>query len=260
MTKEIEMNRAGRLRNAFIATAAVVAIGFGVIGAGRAVGAQDATPTASAASGTVTVNGTGSVTVTPDAASISIGVNVMNANLSEAQAAATSQMNAVIDALKAAGIDEKDIQTNNYSVNVMQNYDNNGYPTDITGYQINNQVNVTVRDLDKLGDILQQAVDAGANSIYGITFFVTDSSEAASQARTAAVTDAKTRAEELAAATGATLGKVVSISETSGPSPIPVDFFGGAGMAADSMKSAVPVQSGGSVIQVSVTVTYELIE
>ena len=155
---------------------------------------------------TVSVNGTGSVSVTPDAATISVGVNIVETNLSEAQAKATSQMTAVLDALKAAGIDEKDIQTSNYSVYIMQNYDNNGFPAEITGYQVNNQVNATVRELDKLGDILDQVVAAGANSIYGITFMATDVEDAASQARASAVANARAKAEELAAAAGASLG------------------------------------------------------
>jgi uncharacterized protein YggE len=188
---------------------------------------------------------------------ISVGVNVVNANLSEAQAAATSTMTAVIDALKAAGIDEKDIQTTNYSVNVIQEYDTNGYPARISGYQVMNQVNVMVRDLDKLGEILDAAVQAGANSIYGVNFIVTDSSGAATQARTAAIDDATKKAQEIADATGMTLGKVLSVSETSGPAPMPLsyDAKGGAMEAA----AAVPIQSGGSIVSVDVQMTFELL-
>ena len=254
------MNVSNRLRTTLIAATAFAVIGGGMIGMSRSAIAQDATAVAGSGNATVTVNGTGSVTVTPDQASISVGVNVIQKSLSEAQAAATSQMTAVIDALKAAGIDEKDIQTSNYSVNIMQNYDNSGYPSEVIGFQVNNQVNVTVREIDKLGEILDAAVTAGANSIYGITFVVSDSTAAASQARTAAVEDAKAKAEEIAAATGTTLGKIVSVTETYSPSPLPVDFYGGAGMAEDMARSSVPVQAGGSVVQVSVLVTYELIQ
>jgi uncharacterized protein YggE len=246
-------------KNAVVAASALAVIGAGAVGLSRPAFAQDATPVSSSGAATVTVNGTGSVTVAPDQASISIGVNVVQANLSEAQAAATSQMTAVIDALKAAGIDEKDIQTSNYSVNIIQNYDNNGFPADITGFQVNNQVNVTVKELDKLGEILDRAVAAGANSIYGINFIVSDSTAAASQARTAAIADAKAKAEEIAAATGTTLGRLVSVNETYSPSPLPVDFYGGGmGMAEDAARSSVPVQAGGSAVQVSVIVVYEL--
>jgi uncharacterized protein YggE len=254
------MNRQGRVKQLCVAALAMAVLGTGAIGLTRGATAQDATPVTSTTTATVTVNGTGSVTVTPDAASISVGVNVVNANLSEAQAAATSQMTAVIDTLKAAGIDEKDIQTSNYSVYIMQNYDNNGFPAEITGYQVNNQVNVTVRDLDAIGEILDDVVAAGANSIYGINFMVTDVEAAASQARASAVANANAKAEELATATGATLGRIISITENYSPSTMPEMFEGAGGAAMDSAKSSVPFQAGGTIVQVDVTITYELIQ
>lgn len=250
-----------RVKHLFTTAVAVAILGAGAMGITRTAGAQDATPESLTASwpATVSVNGTGSVSVTPDAATISVGVNIVETNLSEAQAKATSQMTAVLDALKAAGIDEKDIQTSNYSVYIMQNYDNNGFPAEITGYQVNNQVNVTVRELDKLGDILDQVVAAGANSIYGITYMATDVEDAASQARASAVTNAKTKAEELAAAAGATLGRIVSISESYSPSVMP-EMYGGGRAGGDSAKSSVPFQSGGTLVQVDVSITWELLQ
>ena len=141
----------------------------------------------------------------------------------------------------------------------MQNYDNNGFPAEITGYQVNNQVNVTVRELDKLGDILDQVVAAGANSIYGITFMATDVEDAASQARASAVANAKAKAEELAAAAGASLGRIVSISESYSPSVMP-EMYAGGGAGMDSAKSSVPFQSGGTLVQVDVSITWELLQ
>src|SRR5262249_28067451 len=152
-----------------------------------------------------------------------------------------------LDALKAAGIDEKDIQTVNYSVNIIQDYDQNGNPAAIKGFQVSNQVNVTVRDLDKLGSILDTVVAQGANAIYGISFYVDDPSAAASQARKLAVDEAKKKADELAAAAGLKVGRVLSISETSSPAPSPVAF--GRAEAADA-SAAVPIQAGTSTISV----------
>ena len=205
---------------------------------------------------TVYVNGQGVVTVAPDTASVIVGVNIIEKTLSEAQAKATTQMTAVIDALKAAGIDEKDIQTVNYSVNILQNYDSNGNPATIEGFQVSNQVNVTVRDLAQLGTILDTVVGQGANAIYGISFFVNDPSAAASQARTLAVQDAKRKADELAAAAGMTVGRIISISETYSPQPMPVDF---ARAEAQDAAAAVPIQAGTTAITVDVQVTYELL-
>jgi uncharacterized protein YggE len=250
------MNRRQHLKRWFFATAAVALIGVSAL-SDRGVSAQEATPTPTGAgASTVTVNGTGSVTVTPDEASISVGVNVVNASLAEAQSQATTQMNQVIDALKAAGIAELDIQTSNYSVNVIQEYDTNGYPARVSGYQVNNQVNVKVRDISKLGDILEAAVAAGANSIYGVGFVVSDPADAAKQARTDAVADATRKAQEIADATGMSLGRVVSVTETSGPTPMPKQY-GGMEMAADM--ASVPIQQGGNIIAVDVQMTFELV-
>jgi uncharacterized protein YggE len=248
-----------RLRNVGLVAGALAMLGAASIGAvgSRGASAQVATPVATTElPATVYVNGQGVVTVAPDTASVVIGVNIIDTTLSSAQEKATTQMTAVIDALKAAGIDEKDIQTVNYSVNILQNYDTNGNPSTIEGFQVSNQVNVTVRDLSQLGTILDTVVAQGANAIYGISFFVDDPSSAASQARELAVQDARKKAEELAAAAGMQVGRILSISESYSPSPMPVAY--GRAEAAD-MASAVPIQAGSTQIQVDVQVTYELI-
>ncbi|MDQ3043926.1 MAG: SIMPL domain-containing protein, partial [Chloroflexota bacterium] len=118
----------------------------------RQVAAQNATPVAETGAATVTVMGMGIVRVEPDTASISVGVTATQSTLSEAQAQATDIMTATNAALIAAGVAEEDIQTSNYNVNILQNYDPQGLPTDIQGYQVSNQVNVLVRDLDALGE------------------------------------------------------------------------------------------------------------
>jgi uncharacterized protein YggE len=222
--------------------------------------AQDGTPTPNASGpATVTVNGHGSVTLPPDTASILIGIDVTKPTLSEAQAAAADQMTAIITALKDAGIDEKDIQTVNYSVYVLRNYDNTtGSPTEITGFQVTNQVNVIVRDVDQVGDILDQVVKAGANNIFGINFYVDDTSGPASQARKLAVENATEKAQELADAAGLSLGRVVSINESFGSSPPPVPYEAA---AQDMAKggAGTPVQSGTTEVTVDVSMTFELV-
>lgn len=250
------MNPMKSIKSLMVATAVVALVGGSAVSIGRSASAQEATPAATESMATVSVTGNGIVYVTPDAASMSVGVNVIEVSLSEAQAKATTQMTAVLDALKAEGIDAKDIQTSNYSVNIMQNYDNNGMPSTITGYQVNNQVNVIVRDLAKVGEILDAAVNAGANSIYGVSFMVTDTADASSQARTMAVKDATARAEQLATAAGMKLGRVLSISESYGYGYSPIAYAEGAG---DMAKSSVPVQAGSSTVAVDVSITFELV-
>jgi uncharacterized protein YggE len=224
------------------------------------VAAQDmATPETGAAAGipTVSVSGHGDVNVPPDTASVNIGVDIIAQTLDEAQDQATAQATAVIEALAAAGIAREDIQTEYYSVNILRDYSENADPTLITGFEIINQLRVTVRDTDQLGELLDAAVSAGANSIYGVTFYVEDQTAAASEARVEAVANAREKAEELAAAAGMSLGPVVAISEGVSPMISPVyPMARGGGMAA--AESAVPVEPGSTTVAVDVTMTFEL--
>jgi uncharacterized protein YggE len=247
-------------RGVAAATAAVALAGGLAAGSlgGVALAQGMATPTASMAVGipTVSVSGHGEVNVPPDTASVNIGVDIIKPTLDEAQSQATEQANAVITALKDAGIDPADIQTSYYSVNILRDYSENADPTQITGFEVTNQLQVTVRDTDKLGEILDSAVQAGANSIYGVNFLVSDQTAAASQARVKAVDDARAKAEELAAATGLTLGPVVAISEGAPPVIGPVYGRGGGGAAMAA--APVPVQPGSTTVAVDVMMTYEL--
>lgn len=206
---------------------------------------------------TVSVSGHGSVNVPPDTASVSIGVDVIKPTLGEAQEQATTQATAIIDALQAAGIAKKDIQTDFFSVNILRDYSENADPTQITGFEIVNQLRVTVRDTGQLGELLDAAVNAGANSINGVTFYVEDQTAASSDARVEAVKDARTKAEELAAAAGMTLGPVVAISEgTSSPISPVYDMARAGGMGAG--QAAAPVEPGSTTVAVDVTMTFEL--
>ena len=134
----------------------------GTIGNPGVVRAQDmATPEATMAAGvpTVSVSGHGQVNVPPDTASVSIGIDVIQPTLAEAQEQATAQATTLIEALKAAGIADEDIQTAYFSVNILRDYSENADPTQITGFEIMNQLQLTVRDTDMLGDLLDEAVN-----------------------------------------------------------------------------------------------------
>jgi hypothetical protein len=196
--------------------------------------------------------------VPPDTASFTIGVDVIKPTLEEAQREATAQATAVIDAVKAAGIADKDIQTTNYSVNILRDNSENGDPTKITGYEITNEVQVTVHDTNALGDLLGAAVQAGANNVYGVNFFVADQTKAASEARVKAVQDARQKAEELATAAGVSLGPVVTISEGAPSSPGPVYVMARASEAAMPAAAPPPVETGSTIIAVDVQMTFEL--
>lgn len=216
--------------------------------------AQEGTPVPAYQQSTVEVTGTGVVTMTPDTATVSIGVDAVKPSLAAAQAESTQKMTAILNTLKAAGIADKDIQTTNYSVNVLQDNSDGATPGTIKGFEVSNTVNVTVRDLDKVGSLLDSVVAQGANNIYGISFYVNDPSKAASQARTQAVQDAQQKAGEYAAVLGMTVGRVISVSETSSPTPAPQAMAA----AAPSAARNVPVEAGSLQISVNVDIVYEL--
>jgi hypothetical protein len=206
---------------------------------------------------TLTVNGTGKVYLTPDIAYITIGVHTEDENATKAVADNNTQTQKVIDVLKSEGIAEKDIQTTNFSIYPQKEYDSEGKPTGKIVYIVDNSVYVTVRDLDKVGDVLDATVQAGANNISGIQFDVADKSAALSQARKSAVEDAEAKAQELASAAGVSLGAVQTISESTSSAPIPMyDMRAAAPMAAEA--ASVPVQAGQMLLTIDVNIVYEI--
>jgi len=166
--------------------------------------------------GTITVVGEGKVRIKPDVARAQIGVEVLMDSVKAASEANKERLEAVLAALQEQGIAEEDIQTSGFSVYAERFGSNGPLPEDQINYRVSNNVNVTVRDLDKLGAILDAAIEAGANNIYGVEFSLDDPSVIESTARESAVADAQAKAEELAALTGTTVGNVVSVSEVIG--------------------------------------------
>lgn len=212
---------------------------------------------------TLSVSGNAKVQLSPDIAYIYIGVHTENANANEAVTSNNTQAQKVIDALKAQGIDARDIQTTNFSIYPSQQPETQPAPQSgpsVQGqkivYVVDNTVYVTVRDLSKIGDILGAATDAGANSINGIQFDVVDKTAAMSEARKAAVGDARKTAEQLASAAGVTLGDIQSINFNTGGYPIPM--FEGKGGGAMMAASSVPVSSGQMTLSVDVNIVYAI--
>jgi uncharacterized protein len=230
-------------------------------GCAGAAFAQSETPTAQGdqakVTRTVTVTGSGKVYLTPDIAYITIGVHTEGENAAEAVAANNTQSQKVIDALLAQGIAEKDIQTTNFSIYPQQEYDTDGKPTGKIKYIVDNSVFVTVRDIDNVGDVLDAAVKAGANTISGIQFDVADKTAALSEARAAAVNDARVKAEELADAAGVSVGEVQTISEYTSGGPQPMYDMRAAAPMAEA--ASVPVQAGQMLLTVEVNIVYEIL-
>jgi len=206
---------------------------------------------------TINVSGSGQAYLVPDIAYIYLGVHTELSSASEAVTANNEQTQKMIQALRDFGIDAKDIRTTNFSIWPNERYDpQTGTPTGEKTYVVDNTVYVTVRDLDKLGDLLDTVVAAGANTVNSIQFDVADKDEALKDARAEAVKDAEAKAQELADAAGVKLGEIQSIGFfDSQPYPI---FEGKGGGGADVAQAAVPIQPGQLTFTVTVSMTYDI--
>lgn len=202
----------------------------------------------------VSVAGHGSVEAPPDSAQITTGVVTEGATAREALTANNAAMRKVIDGLKAAGIDAKDIQTQQFQISPRyRDYKGRG-AQQIEAYVVRNQVDVKVREIAKLGDILDQVVTLGANQASSINFIVSDAEKRKDEARRLAVQNATHRARLLAESAGAKLGPVITISEeVMGPRP-PRPMVARSSMSAES----VPIEGGSETLSVRVEMSFAL--
>lgn len=202
----------------------------------------------------VIVIGEGSVSVAPDYARLSGGVTTRAKTVKEATDANSKLMNAVTAALLEAGIPEKDIQTSRFSIQPVYAPPQPQAEPRLTGYSVSNQVSVIVRQLAKLGETLDRMVAAGATDVGNVAFLIADPSKALDQAREAAVTDARRKAELYARASGLTLGGVAWITEDSSYAPaMPM-----AAMPAPAARAAVPIAQGEETLRARIVVGYEV--
>ena len=203
---------------------------------------------------TITVSATGTAEAEPDQARITSGVTTEALSAREALSANSESMTKVIAELKAKGIDGKDIQMASFNVEPVIDYSKDGQPPKIRGYRVSNQVVVLVRDLGKLGDVLDDVITAGANQVQGLSFEVSKADALKDEARKEAVANALRRAKLLAAAAGAEVGQVMQMSEevpSNGPVPYAAPRFAKAEMS-------VPIERGTSTLEARVTVTWAL--
>lgn len=203
--------------------------------------------------GTIVVSGTGRVAVRPDVADLRLGVAISMSTVAEARAAAAESMTAILAAVETAGVARPDVRTALLSVQPRYDY-RDGKPPKLSGYDLSNVVEVTVRDLSVLGAVVDAALSAGATSLDGLSFRLDDPREAERDARTAAVTEARARAEVLAAAAGIAIAGVADIVE-GGPAPIWPQPKAARMEAADA---STPVEAGTTEIAVTVTVTFRV--
>lgn len=240
-------------RTRSIALSAIGALVVAVAALSVHNGPVAAAPTPSdPATHTITVTGTGKTTVVPDVARITVGYTSTQPTVKAARSTAAATMTQVIAAIKALGIAEADIRT--VGLNLYPQTANNA-PAKIVGYTISEQLQVTVRDLDKVGDVVDVATAKGATDVSGVSFELADPDAAMNQARSAAVTAAQASAEAMAKAGHVTLGAVVAMTDVNVSAPYPM--FMAAGKAADG-SVATPVQPGTQDVTAQVTVVFAI--
>lgn len=201
---------------------------------------------------TISVAGEGQSTAKPDMAAIRLGVSKDATSASDAVAAMSTDMARVLAALKAAGIADIDLQTSGLSLNERYSRpDANGNAT-LVGFTASSDLTVRVRDLAKLGGILDTVVQTGANRLSGISFGLRDPGPATDAARRAAVADGIARARLYAVAAGVTLGPLLSLSEGGGGGPTPVM------LEARIAAAPVPVAAGEVGVSASVQMTFAI--
>jgi len=199
----------------------------------------------------ISVTGEATVSVPPDLAEIDGGVTSEAKTAREASEANNAAMGKVLQALKGAGIEEKDIQTARLSLQ-PQSAPNRSGPSAIAGYRASNRVTIRVRDVTKVASVIDTLVGAGANEIGGINFVVSQASKLLDEARERAVADARRKAEIYARAAGVTLGAPLSISEEGNSAPVPYRRMA-AGMAASA-----PVAQGEETLAVTLSVSWAI--
>lgn len=205
----------------------------------------------------IIVSGEGEATVEPDLALLSLSVMREAKTAREALNANNDAMAAVIAAMKAAGIAERDLQTAGIQINPRYNYTNKpdgNQEAELIAYQVTNTLSVRVRDISKTGEILDKAVSLGVNQGGGISFTNENPATVVTEARKKAVADAIAKAKTLAEAAGVSVGKVLEITDQSyAPPPMPMNA-----KAYDAAGASVPVQAGENAYKVMVNVTFEL--
>jgi len=241
--------RLARMRGAMPRAALTLALVAMPLAACAHMGSHDAMARRPAA---VTVSGAGMVAAASDLAEITTGVVTQAPTAAQALAANSQAMERLLQALGGLGIAARDIQTTSISVSPLRRPGRDGQPPEIVGYEVSNQVRVKVRDLSRLGRVLDQQVGQGANLVYGIRFGLQEPAPRLDEARKLAMADARRKAGLYATAAGLKLGRVVAVHEAGAATPRPE-------MAPRVMMSAaVPVAPGEQEIQASLTVTFTL--
>ncbi|MCF7907217.1 SIMPL domain-containing protein [Patescibacteria group bacterium] len=207
------------------------------------------------------VSAEGEIYVKPDLAEISLGVEKEADEVIEAQNLITEVNNKLIADLKELGVKEKDIKTNQYSINPRYEYDRDSGERRLAGYQASASISVKTKDFEKISQIIEKATLTGANRLNSLNFSVEDRDEALAEARDQAIAEAKEKAQDIAKAAGLSLGRLINVSVYEGGGVYPetraysmkeMDGVGGG--------APIPaqVEAGETKISVTVNLSYEI--
>ncbi len=230
------------------------AVSLGILGVLIALGLFVQSAKAEEMQRTITITGQGQVSVKPDIAIVESGVVTQAKTAADALTANTQAMQAVFATLKELGIEDKDMRTSQFSVNAIYTRPERGEARQISGYQVSNLVSVTIRDLDRVGEVLDGVVSNGSNELRGIRFQVEKPGPLLDGAREEAVKDALRKAKIYVAAAGVALGPVITINEHGGGGG-PQPMFARAMAMEDS---SVPIAAGEQTLSTSVTLVIGL--
>ena len=205
---------------------------------------------------TVTFNGEGKVLAKPDIAKLNFSIVTQAANSKAAQDANSAKSNEVSNFLKKQGVEDKDIRTTSYQIYPQQNYPQFGGTPKITGYQVSQNYNVTIRNLDQANKVLDGVVSAGVNQVDQLQFAIENPEALKADARAKAIADAKAKAKVLESQIGVNLGKIVNFQEDVGGYPQPIYYDKAMNVGGMGGGPALPI--GENEIVVIVAVTYQI--
>lgn len=208
----------------------------------------------------ISVTGEGRVTAAPDMGLIVLGVRRQAATAAGAMDAANRAAAAILAEVTARGVEERDVQTVRIGLNPVWQHRNN-QPPQLTGYEAMNDLAIRVRDLDDMGGLLDAVVSEGANMVQNISFTIDDRSALETEARLAAIADAREKAETLADGAGVTLWRLRAVSESGGGAPPPMPIDGRMSMAMEeSADMGVPIAAGEMEIVVRIHAVWDIAE
>lgn len=207
---------------------------------------------------TITVSAEGKITTRPDIALVNLAVVAKGNTVKAVTKEGNEKMTNVIDAMKKLGIEDKDITSSQYSLYPNYSYEANRAPK-ITGYTLNQEIKVKIRDLTKVEDVLDTGITSGANQVGQLSFDVDDMTKVKKEARQKAFDAAKEKAQEMADAAGVNLGRVVTFSEGGGYAPSMYANYAMESKLLSAEDSISPtIQPGSKELNLSVSVTYEI--